>query len=54
MMSKFDGRRKASLKQLNESLQRLEVDHLDLWQFHENIRLGTQIVSSLKGAPAEI
>jgi hypothetical protein len=33
-MSKFDGRTKGSaLKQLDESLQRLEVDHLDLWDF---------------------
>lgn len=40
VMSKFDGRtRESALKQLDESLQRLEVDHLDLWQFHENIRL---------------
>jgi aryl-alcohol dehydrogenase-like predicted oxidoreductase len=40
LMTKFDGRTKDSaLKQLNESLQRLEVDHVDLWQFHENIRL---------------
>jgi aryl-alcohol dehydrogenase-like predicted oxidoreductase len=40
VMSKFDGRtRESALKQLNDSLQRLEVDHLDLWQFHENIRL---------------
>jgi aryl-alcohol dehydrogenase-like predicted oxidoreductase len=39
VMTKFDGRTKASaLQQLNESLQRLEVDHVDLWQFHENIR----------------
>jgi predicted aldo/keto reductase-like oxidoreductase len=40
VMTKFDGRTKGSaLKQLEESLQRLEVDHVDLWQFHENIRL---------------
>ncbi|HEY2352636.1 MAG TPA: aldo/keto reductase [Candidatus Acidoferrum sp.] len=40
VMTKFDGRTKESaLKQLDESLQRLEVDHVDLWQFHENIRL---------------
>ena len=40
LMTKFDGRTKGSvLKQLDESLQRLEVDHVDLWQFHENIRL---------------
>jgi aryl-alcohol dehydrogenase-like predicted oxidoreductase len=40
VMTKFDGRTKGSaLKQLDESLQRLEVDYVDLWQFHENIRL---------------
>jgi predicted aldo/keto reductase-like oxidoreductase len=40
VMTKFDGRTKESaLKQLDESLQRLQVDHVDLWQFHENIRL---------------
>jgi predicted aldo/keto reductase-like oxidoreductase len=40
VMSKFDGRTKGSaLSQLDQSLQRLGVDHLDLWQFHENIRL---------------
>jgi aryl-alcohol dehydrogenase-like predicted oxidoreductase len=40
VMTKFDGRTKGSaLQQLDESLQRLQVDHVDLWQFHENIRL---------------
>jgi diketogulonate reductase-like aldo/keto reductase len=40
VMTKFDGRTKsAALQQLDESLSRLEVDHIDLWQFHENIRL---------------
>lgn len=40
VMTKFDGRTKQSaLQQLDESLQRLQVDHIDLWQFHENIRL---------------
>jgi aryl-alcohol dehydrogenase-like predicted oxidoreductase len=40
VMSKFDGRTKGSaMKQLEDSLQRLDIDHLDLWQFHENIRL---------------
>jgi predicted aldo/keto reductase-like oxidoreductase len=39
VMTKFDGRTKQSaLKQLDESLERLQVDHVDLWQFHENIR----------------
>ena len=40
VMTKFDGRTKESaLKQLDQSLERLQVDHVDLWQFHENIRL---------------
>lgn len=40
LMTKFDGRTKQSaLQQLDESLNRLQVDHLDLWQFHENNRL---------------
>jgi aryl-alcohol dehydrogenase-like predicted oxidoreductase len=40
VMTKFDGRTKvAALKQLDESLQRLQVETIDLWQFHENIRL---------------
>ena len=40
VMTKFDGRTKTSaLRQLDESLQRLQTDVIDLWQFHENIRL---------------
>jgi len=40
LMTKFDGRtKKSALQQLDESLRRLKVDHLDLWQFHENNRL---------------
>ena len=40
LMTKFDGRtRKSALQQLDESLRRLKVDHVDLWQFHENNRL---------------
>ena len=40
VMTKFDGRTKDSaLKQLDESLQRLQLDQVDLWQFHENIRM---------------
>lgn len=39
LMTKIDGRTKASFEQqLEESLNRLLVDHLDLVQFHENIR----------------
>ncbi len=40
LMTKFDGRtRKAAAQQIDESLQRLETDHLDLIQYHENIRM---------------
>ena len=40
VMTKFDARtQKPALQQRDESLDRLQVDHLDLWQFHENIRL---------------
>ncbi len=39
-MTEFDGRTKAAAnRQLGESLARLRTDHLDLWQFHTNIRL---------------
>ena len=40
LMTKFDGRtKKATASQIDESLRRLETDHVDLIQFHENIRL---------------
>jgi predicted aldo/keto reductase-like oxidoreductase len=40
LMSKIDGRNKASAaRQIDESLQRMQVDHVDLMQFHEIIRM---------------
>jgi len=40
LMTKVDGRTKAAAaKQLDESLRRLQTDHVDLLQFHEVIRM---------------
>jgi uncharacterized protein len=39
LMTKIDGRtRESAAKQIDESLQRLDTDHVDLLQFHEIIR----------------
>ena len=41
LMTKIDGRsKKSAASQIDQSLQRLQTDHLDLLQFHEIIRMG--------------
>ena len=44
LMTKIDGRdRKTASKQLDESLRRLQTDHIDLLQFHEIIRMSDPV-----------
>src|SRR3981081_2302043 len=41
LMTKIDGQtKKAATEQMNESIRRLQTDHIDLLQFHEVIREG--------------
>lgn len=54
LMTKFDGRTKeATARQIDESLQRLQTDHVDLIQYHENIRLEDPDRFFAAGGPLE-
>jgi len=54
LMTKFDGRTKESAaRQIDDSLKRLGTDHIDLIQYHENIRMEDPDRFFASGGPLE-
>jgi aryl-alcohol dehydrogenase-like predicted oxidoreductase len=54
LMTKIDGRdKKTASKQLDESLGRLQTDHIDLLQFHEVIRMSDPVRVFASGGAME-